>query len=122
MHDIKTLHKQGTYCKHIYITLHIPSVYKKFILKDNTLYKLIQHSEKWFKTLIVHKSLVFTIQVNSFHSQGHAGKNKTYSLIKRDFFWKYDKRYLFEMTISESSTTSKTTIQLHSNEITQETN
>ena len=52
----------------------------KFMVKDSTLFKLIQDANKSFEVLIV--------SVNFHNLQENAGTNKIYSIIKRDFFWK----------------------------------
>ena len=41
-----------------------------------------------FEALLVNISLALTILVNSHNLQGNMGTCKTYSLIKRNFFWK----------------------------------
>ena len=63
-HDVKSLQKQDTYCKHIHKSLHIPMLKNKFTIKPDTLYKIIEDSDKSFKALIVSKSLAFTILTN----------------------------------------------------------
>ena len=52
----------------------------------NILYILIQDGYTSFDTLVAPKFLDLTILVNS--DNHHAGTNKTYFLMKRDFFWK----------------------------------
>ena len=56
-------------------------------IKDNILLKIVQDADKSFETLVIPKSLALTVLVNSHNLWGHAGTNKTYSLIKRDFYW-----------------------------------
>ena len=53
-HDIRNLQQLDAYCKCIINTIYIPIVLNKFILKDGT---LIQDTEKYFKALVVPKSL-----------------------------------------------------------------
>ena len=48
--------------------------------------KLRQDGHKSFEALIGPKSLAPTILINSDNFQGHAGRNKMYSLIKTDVF------------------------------------
>ena len=59
------------YCKCIYNTLHTPSVTYAFIIKDSTLFYIIQHRDKSFEALVVLKSLTLTIPVNPDKLQGH---------------------------------------------------
>ena len=59
-----------------------------FIFKENMLLKMTQDADESFKALLVPKSLTYTLLVNPCSPQGHAGSNKIYSQIKRDFFWK----------------------------------
>ena len=60
-HDIiKNLQKQKAYCKHIHSTLHILSESHKFTIKDDTLFKVIQHVGKSFEALIVPMSSVLS--------------------------------------------------------------
>ena len=48
----------------------------------------MQDTDKYFEALVVTKSLALTILVNLQNLQGHAGTNKTHSLIKRDLIWR----------------------------------
>ena len=85
---MKELQTKDAYCRCIKEYLHIPSVQKIFKLDNNTLYRQTQASDKNFEALIVPKSLIPIILINSHHLKGHAGKTKSCSLIKREFFWK----------------------------------
>ena len=64
-------------------TLHILSLNNEFIIKHNTLLKIILDADKSLENLRALKSLVLIILVDSDNSQGHASTNKTYSCIKR---------------------------------------
>ena len=48
----------------------------------------MQDTDKSFEALVVPKSLDLTILVNSHNLQWPVSANKSYSLIKRDLFWK----------------------------------
>ena len=48
----------------------------------------IQDDNKDFRALVVDKTLALTILINSHDYQDNAGTNKTYFLIKRNFFQK----------------------------------
>ena len=60
----------------------------KFTIKENTLLKIIQDANESCDAFVLPKTLALTILVNCNNLQGHAGTNKTYPLVKRDFFWK----------------------------------
>ena len=85
---VKRLQKKDPYHKCIQNTLNIPPVKNKFTIKDNILFKVLQDVEKSFEALVVLKSLALMILANSHSLQAHAGTSKTYSLIKRELFWK----------------------------------
>ena len=61
---------------------------KKYKLDNGTLYRQAQDGDKSFEALIVPRSIIPTILINSHHLQVHTGTTKSYNLIKREFFWK----------------------------------
>ena len=85
--NLKELQTKDAYCRHIKQSLHIPSVRNIFKLDNSTLYRH-RMAIKDFEALIVPRSLIPTIPINSHHLQGYAGKIKSYIHIKREFFSK----------------------------------
>ena len=79
---------KDAYCRCILKSLHTCSVQKQFAIDKDTIYRWTQDSDKYFEVSIIPRSLASSILVNSYNLQGHASTIKTFSLIKRDFFWK----------------------------------
>ena len=59
-----------------------------FIHIKGLLYKHILDASKKFLTLVIPKSLKFTILVDAHDKLGHQGNNHTYCLIKCQYYWK----------------------------------
>ena len=52
------------------------------------LYKLVMDSNKKFLAPIIPKSWCFTVLVEAHDKLGHQGVNRTYHLIKWQYYWK----------------------------------
>ena len=52
------------------------------------LYKHMSDAGKKFLTLVIPKSWKFTILVEAHDKLGHQGNNRTYGLIKQQYYWK----------------------------------
>ena len=52
------------------------------------LYKHVSDAGKQFLTLVIPKSWKFTILVEAHDKLGHQGNNRTYCLIKQQYYWK----------------------------------
>ena len=86
--NLKELQTKDVFRKCIKQSLHIPSVKNIFKPDDCTLYRQTQDGNKSFEVLIIPRSLIPAMLINSHHLQGHAGTTKSYSLIKMEFIWK----------------------------------
>ena len=52
------------------------------------LYKHVSDAGKQFLTLVIPKSWKFTILIEAHDKLGHQGNNRTYCLIKQQYYWK----------------------------------
>ena len=59
-----------------------------FLLHDGLLYRQVSENNSNFKALVVPKSYRFTILVEAHDKMSHQGNNRTYHLIKRQYYWK----------------------------------
>ena len=61
---------------------------KTFFIHNGLLYQYTSDHSKDFCTLVIPKSWKYTILVETHDKMGHQGNNRTYSLIKRQYYWK----------------------------------
>ena len=66
---------------------HITSLTLLLMFKG-LLYKHMSDTGKQFLTLVIPKSWKFTILVEAHDKLGHQGNNRTYCLIKQQYYWK----------------------------------
>ena len=66
---------------------HITS-FNTFTRVKGLLYKYILDAGKQFLTLVIPKSWKFTILVEAHDKLGHQGNNRTYCMIKHQYYWK----------------------------------
>ena len=61
---------------------------KTFFIHNGLLYRYASDHSKDFCALVIPKAWKYTILVETHDKMGHQGNNRTYSLIKRQYYWK----------------------------------
>ena len=61
---------------------------KTFFIHNGLLYRYTSDHSKDFCTLVIPKAWKYTILVETHDKMGHQGNNHTYSLVKRQYYWK----------------------------------
>ena len=61
---------------------------KTFFIHNGLLYQYASDHSKHFRALVIPKAWKYTILVETRDQMGHQGNNRTYSLIKRQYYWK----------------------------------
>ena len=61
---------------------------KTFFIYNGLLYRYASDHSKDFCALVIPKAWRYTILVETHDKMGHQGNNRTYSLIKRQYYWK----------------------------------
>ena len=61
---------------------------KTFFIHNGLLYRYASDHSKDFCTLVIPKAWRYTILVETHDKMGHEGNNRTYSLIKQQYYWK----------------------------------
>ena len=61
---------------------------KTFFIHNGLLYRYASDHSKDFCTLVIPKAWRHMILVETHDKMGHQGNNRTYSLIKRQYYWK----------------------------------
>ena len=59
-----------------------------FFIHNGLLYRYASDHSKDFCTLVIPKAWRYTILVETHDKKGHQGNNRTYSLIKQQYYWK----------------------------------
>ena len=61
---------------------------KTFFIHNGLLYRYASDHSEDFCTLVIPKAWKYTILVETHDKMGHQGNNRTYSLIKQQYYWK----------------------------------
>ena len=61
---------------------------KTFYIHNGLLYRYALDHSKDFCTLVIPMAWKYTILVETHDKMGHQGNNRTYSLIKQQYYWK----------------------------------
>ena len=61
---------------------------KTFFIHNGPLYRYASDHSKDFCALVISKAWRYTILVETHDKMGHQGNNRTYSLIKQQYYWK----------------------------------
>ena len=59
-----------------------------FFIHNGLLYRYVSDNSKDFCALVITKAWRYTILVETYDKMGHQGNNRTYSIIKRQYYWK----------------------------------
>ena len=90
--DLRELQHTDPFCKRITKRLlnnTAPTHEREaFFLHNGLLYKKVSDTTKDFYALVTPKSWRYTILVETHDKMGHQGNNRSYALIKRQYYWK----------------------------------
>ena len=89
---IKEMQSTNPFCKRIVKRLLNKTApehkMKTFFIHKGLLYRYASDHSKDFGALVIPKAWRYTILVETHDKMGHQGNNQTYSLIKRQYYWK----------------------------------
>ena len=90
--SVKEMQSTDPFCKHIMKRLLNKTAPKHeldtFFIHNGLLYRYASDHSKDFCALVIPKAWRYTILVETHDKMGHQGNNRTYSLIKRQYYWK----------------------------------
>ena len=90
--SIKEMQSTDSFCKRIVKRLLNKTApeheLKTFFIHNGLLYRYASDHSQDFCTLVIPKAWRYTILVETHDKMGHQGNNRTYSLIKRQYYWK----------------------------------
>ena len=90
--SIKEMQSTDSFCKRIVKRLlnktALEHELKTFFIHNGLLYRYASDHSKDFCALVIPKAWRYTILVETHDKMGHQGNNWTYSLIKRQYYWK----------------------------------
>ena len=90
--SIKEMQLTDPFCKRIMKQLLNKTALKHelntFFIHNGLLYRYASDHCKDFCALVIPKAWRYTILVETHDKMGHQGNNRTYSLIKRQYYWK----------------------------------
>ena len=90
--SVKEMQSMDPFCKRIMKRLLNKTAPKHeldtFFIHNGLLYRYASDHSKDFCTLVIPKAWRYTILVETHDKMGHQGNNRTYSLIKRQYYWK----------------------------------
>ena len=89
--SVKEMQSMDPFCKHIMKRLLNKTAPKHesdtFFIHSGLLYRYASDPSKDFCALVIPKAWRYTILVETHDKMGHQGNNRTYSLIKRQYYW-----------------------------------
>ena len=90
--SVKEMQSKDPFCKCIMKRLLNKTAPKHeldtFFIHNGLLYRYVSDHSKDFCTLVIPKAWRYTILVEIHDKMGHQGNKRTYSLIKRQYYWK----------------------------------
>ena len=90
--SVKEMQSTDPFCKRIMKRLLNKTAPKHeldtFFIHNGLLYKYASDHSKDFCALVIPKAWRYTILVEMHDKMGHQGNNRTYSLIKQEYYWK----------------------------------
>ena len=90
--SIKEMQLTDPFCKHIMKRLPNKTAPRHesntFFIHNGLLYRYASDHSKDFCALVIPKAWRYTVLVETHDKMGHQGNNRTYSLIKRQYYWK----------------------------------
>ena len=90
--SIKEMQSTDPFCKYIMKRLLNKTALKHesntFFIHNGLLYRYASDHSKDFCALVIPKAWRYTILVETHDKMGHQGNNRTYSVIKRQYYWK----------------------------------
>ena len=90
--SVKEMQSTDPFCKRIMKRLLNKTAPKHeldtFFIHNGLLYRYVSDHSKDFCALVIPKAWRYTILVETHDKMGHQGNSRTYSLIKRQYYWK----------------------------------
>ena len=90
--SVKEMQSTDPFCKHIMKRLLNKTAPKHelntFFIHNGLLYRYASDHSKDFCALVIPKAWRYTILIEIHDKMGHQGNNRTYSLIKQQYYWK----------------------------------
>ena len=90
--SVKEMQSTDPFCKRIMKRLLNKTAPKHevdtFFIHNGLLYRYASDHSKDFCALVIPKAWRYTILIETHDKMGHQGNNRTYSLIKRQYYWK----------------------------------
>ena len=90
--SVKEMQSTDPFCKRIMKRLLNKTAPKHesdtFFIHNGLLYRYVSDHSKDFCALVIPKAWRYIILVETHDKMGHQGNNRTYSLIKRQYYWK----------------------------------
>ena len=90
--SVKEMQSTDPFCKRIMKRLLNKTAPKHeldtFFIHNGLLYRYVSDHSKDFCALVIPKAWRYTILVETHDKMGHQGNNRTYSLIKQQYYWK----------------------------------
>ena len=94
--QMKKLQKNDKYCRDVVKRLRTERELKKiFILEEGVLYRLWLEDRETFKCIVVLKVLQDPLLMLAHKHNGHNGSRRTYSALKRGYYWPNMKKRVF---------------------------
>ena len=86
--DLRIMQKKDSYCRDIANKLHKKQhMNKMFVMENGILYRLWMEHDKTFKCILVPNSLRDALLTMAHQHSGHNGPPRTYSALKREYYW-----------------------------------
>ena len=90
--SVEEMQSTDPFCKHIMKRLLNKTAPKHeldtFFIHNGLLYRYVSDHSKDFCALVITKAWRYMILLETHDKMGHQGNNRTYSLIKRQYYWK----------------------------------
>ena len=86
--DLRIMQKKDSYCRDIANKLRKKQhMNKMFVMENSILYRLWMEHDKTFKCILVPNSLRDALLTMAHQHSGHNGPPRTYSALKREYYW-----------------------------------
>ena len=91
------MQKKDSYCRDIANKLHKKQhMNKMFVMENGILYRLWIEHDKTFRCILVPYSLRDALLTMAHQHSGHNGPPRTYSALKREYYWPGMRKYVFK--------------------------
>jgi transposase InsO family protein len=95
--ELKRLQSEDPFCKHLLDVLETGQMIPKkpYYLSDGILFRWISDNEQNFEAIVLPKCLEPAILILSHDEMGHNGSNRTYLMLRRQYYWKGMKKIIY---------------------------